>query len=1621
MSQFINLHNHTYFSILKALPSPKELINRAKELGQSAIAITDHYSFAGIWDAYKASKEANIKLIVGAEFYFLPNADNKEDRVRHLILLAKNAIGYRNLLSLNRLGFDNPIIVGRKVLPIIDWTSLSKYADGVICLTSCGNGILGYHINNKNFDAAEDDAKRLVEIFGKDDLGIEVQSNALNRQATPYINGVNQVFTNYHLIKLAEKLGLRVVPTSNTHYLKKEDHEIHNVLLAIGAMQPVYSNARLKYNVPDFYLKTYEEVKGFFARSFGETFAEEICSNTVYFADRCESPEWVDLKFSNKGGKELPVFPVKDEADYHEFQDWLEKQSSDIKSLAEDSAYLRFKCYQIFNDKFKHKIPSIKQQEYIDRIEKELVVLDKQGFSSYMLIVADYVGWAKKNGVSVGPGRGCLSGKTLVLTENGFKYLQELVVGEKVYTHTGKLQKVLNTFEFDISNEELIELYSHYGKNSLVMTKDHKVFAATKKKVKKSTYNKKYKRLFSWYNDGEFNDPQWISASELTKKHYIYTTFPQRLEKKVEKYFDLSIFNKKQMYHIYDNHIEQIFLHRRNKELSSREISRKLGINYTFVSRTKLDDTPNNNTLYTKLCDYLKDEFNICIEQWRKISDKDIRKIIRYLPLDNDFMYLLGRWVGDGSFHGKNKEIGISIIFNANDLKGINRIKKYLEKLGFYVCQENRKYNDTVLTVSNNIIYNLFRYLFPDYKDYADTKHFPIFFRNLDNDKLSSLVDGLSDADGHITKNLKYISIKTTSPRLAQEIKESWLYLGIFSTISCEKEPNRYGVPTLPSYRVSKNIDGKKQYYNNGYFSKIYKINSLSLNKVYDIQVEDDHSYLTTNGVVHNSVGGSYLAYLLGIHAADPIRYGLIFERFQNINKVSSPDIDQDFSTSGREKIINYIQQKYGQDRTAFISNFAHITPKVYARDVARSLEFGNDRKIAVQIGNQIADAISKDVKNSLEFSDLKTSPLFMEYVKRYPQLSKHSNILGKVRGTATHAAGIILSNRKLVGLVPVRKDKDGQQALEYEKNNAEDNGLLKVDILGLSTLDLVDKTLELINKNRETKFRLEDIDFEDYDKKTYDLISRGDNFGVFQLGTSGGTIELCKRIKPKSIEDLAIITTLARPSSALIREDFIRAREGKKQIKLAHPSLNNALEKTFGYGLYDESIIQLGKDVAGWSLNSSDRIRKMIKEKGKNPEKDKKLREEFIEGASNNNVGSAMGAKIWDEYISSASGYTFNKSHAVLYSFISYITAYLKANFPIEFLLANLMSDNSSNAPDAEGNIAKAKMELRSHKVKILPPNINTSEMEYNFIDRNTLLTGLDALKFVGDDAIQEILEKRPFYSFDDFMLRCEPGNVRATAIQALAASGCLDSFGLPRKLIYLYSSDYRKKLQVWLKRHDPKTEKFEFPFPKEEEEWSKSELFAMEKHYLGEAFICSKKEAFGDFFKDKEHANLTAVKASKNKTRFSSLKAEIKSVFEMKVKKEGSKLLGQEMAKLTIEDENGIQCSLTIFPDQWKVIKAQMRKNKKVSFTPDHAIHFGGTSNLYDDEIGIIMDQLYSIAPPPNLPKDLKARKISLKEEEPLSQNTEVASLEQELEDELFSSGLVDLTEEDPFSLDI
>lgn len=1589
MKDYCSLHNHTTFSIMDSLIKSSEIFKKAKELGQSAIAITDHGTLAAAHDSLKYSREAGVKLLMGCEFYFVDDVSQENNKLRHIILIAKNAIGYKNLLHLSKEGFSHNIQMFKKVIPRIDWKLLESHSEGVICTTACGGGIISQLINTRKLDEAKIQTKRLKDIFGNN-LGLEIQPHGMRRVANLYKDYEDQNFTNHQLIKLGKELDIKVVAATDAHYLTPDQHSAHDVLLAIGSGQPITSGNRLKY-IPEFHVKSREEVYNFFANRYPDQ-ADEFCDNSLYFSDLCEIPNWIDPKFSNSSGKELPEFPVKNQLDYQTFKNWQKDQSEKIQSLPDDAAYLRYWCDRDFN----RLLPYVtdKRSEYLARLDEEYDVIEYHGFSSYMLIVADFINHCKTNNVSVGAGRGCLAGGTKVLTINGFKQLDQIIIGDQVYTHTGKVKPVIETFKYDVSKEELIEVRTENSFDPIIMTSDHKVFAS--KSVETDRY-KSYRNnsrclnnIKRWEN---LIPPSWIPISELKENDYIYTTTPQSTIKNIER-IDLASYVQENI-KIYDNYLEQTIPC--DNKLSIRYLYKITGISRNclkFIKKNGFKPISNGikMTRHIKACEKLSKFLGYDVSVWAKNTNVEIYKLTRFLDLDEEFIYILGRWTGDGWWRNTKGIYNIGIAFHSSD-ESINRIENFFIKHGFktYRCYHKTK-KLIQLMVVGKLIYSLFKSLFKDYKSTSNTKHFPEFFRNLSPNLSRQLLLGLIHSDGHISERY---NIDSTSIRLINEVKEVLLYLGIASSVHTRKSWLRGVYKCKQSYKIRFNkIAFNSIFIKSGYYSKITSLKPIKNDYVYDINIDEDHSYLTSNYVVHNSVGGSLIAYLLNIHIADPIKYGLIFARFHNKEKQAYPDIDSDFESAGKTFVQNYIRNKYGEENFAHVSNIMMMKPKGYAKDISRAFVYGGNQKAAVEVGIAISDTIPQEINDTCSLEKaIEQAPLFGEYAdkEKYKELKLYAKDLNSLpKAWSTHAGGVVIGKRPLVEIVPLRRDKDNEVAIEYEKERVEANGLVKMDILGLSTLDIVKTTHKIIKETGKTP-PPKQLDYDLNDKKTYDLISEGKTLCVFQLGESAATIDLCKKIQPKCIEDLAQINTLARPQAKELRQDFIDARNDGKKIELLHPSLEKAFLPTWGFPIYEECLMEVGRDVAGWNLNEADRLRKLTKDKGKNPEKIAKWRLEFIDDAvRNKNIDREMATRIWDEIIDKFQGYAFNHSHAILYSFLGYETAYLKAYFPLEFLTANLMSEVSSNAKKAKDNILQIKNEIRKMNVKIIPPDLNTSEMSYKIVNQNTLMTGLDSLKYIGKDAIPEILAKRPFISFEDFLSRTNSSKVKAPAIQALAASGSLDNFGMTRKAMYLYASDYKKKLQVWLKKKKKEEgATFNYPWPTEKDDWNIPQKYAMEMYYLGEGLSGNKFQVYAGFF------NSTALKFNQLAAKFPDpgdsnehgflppFQAEVKSFFEFKVKKEDSKSFGKPMAKVLLEDPWGTPMMMTVFPKQWPILKERIKllTGGKIELQSGIAIYARGSLNWYEGDISIIFEDLLSCAPPPAMPPELKAQKISMR----------------------------------------
>ncbi len=525
-------------------------------------------------------------------------------------------------------------------------------------------------------------------------------------------------------------------------------------------------------------------------------------------------------------------------------------------------------------------------------------------------------------------------------------------------------------------------------------------------------------------------------------------------------------------------------------------------------------------------------------------------------------------------------------------------------------------------------------------------------------------------------------------------------------------------------------------------------------------------------GPGRGSAAGSIVAYALGITNIDPLPYGLLFERFLNPDRVSMPDIDIDFNDETRDRVIDYVRKKYGDECVAQIITFGKLSSRAVLKDVGRVLgvELSKINEITSKI--PVVQGKVADLKEALELSELK-------WVKnsddpKIRELINYSLLLeNKFRNSGLHAAGVVIAPKDIREYVPVymaskAKGHTAEIATQYSMNELEYAGLLKMDFLGLRTLSIIDKTLEMIKINHGKDIFIDEIDFND--EKTYELISNGDSLAVFQF-ESQGMQDYLRQLKPKDLEELTAMNALYRPGPMANIPDFIDRKHGKKPIQYLHPIMEKSLKNTYGIIVYQEQVMQLARDIAGFTLAQADILRRAMGKKKKS-EMDK-LQPAFIEGAKKNGLDEKLSNEVYD-LIEKFSSYGFNKSHSLAYSYLAFQTAWLKTYYPAEFLAANMSAELNN-----QDKIVQLIEEAKKFNIKVMPPDVNKSYAGFTPVE-NSILFGLAGIKNVGKTAVESIIkarEEKPFQSFFDFLARVDTKLINKRSLEALICSGAFDS----------------------------------------------------------------------------------------------------------------------------------------------------------------------------------------------------------------------------------------------------
>ncbi|MFA6357328.1 MAG: DNA polymerase III subunit alpha [Candidatus Omnitrophota bacterium] len=703
-------------------------------------------------------------------------------------------------------------------------------------------------------------------------------------------------------------------------------------------------------------------------------------------------------------------------------------------------------------------------------------------------------------------------------------------------------------------------------------------------------------------------------------------------------------------------------------------------------------------------------------------------------------------------------------------------------------------------------------------------------------------------------------------------------------------------------------------------------------------------------GPGRGSAAGSLVSYLLGITDLNPLKYGLIFERFLNPERMGLPDIDIDFCYERRQEVIDYVTKKYGKDNVAQIITFGTMQARGVVRDVGRvmGVPYSEVDRIAKMIPADLDMTLKKALESETELNNL---------YKNDPQITKLINIAlsleGLNRHASVHAAGVIITDKPLNNYMPLFRTTDNQITTGYSMGTLEKIGLLKVDFLGLRTLTVISETLKLIKQTQGIEVNFEKISLDD--QNTYKLLASSHTIGIFQVESSGMR-DLLKKLIPERFEDLIALLALYRPGpiGSGMLDDFMKRKHGIIPIKYEHPKLEPILKETYGIMVYQEQIMQIASALAGFSLAQADILRKAMGKKI--PEVMERERTNFINGSIKNGIKESTASKIFDliEYFS---GYGFNKSHSTAYALISYRTAYLKANYPVEFMTALLTSER-----DNTDKIVEYVNEAERMGLKVQPPDINESEPLFKVADTSTIRFGLLAIKNVGQGAAESIANEKKdskFKSLDDLCSRIDLRLANRKVLESLIKCGALDYFGKARAQMFASLDTVLEGAQRT--RREKSSGQLSF-FDQilnndngfgettnnspEIKEWPEPQLLAFEKDMLGFYVSGHPLARYAKQLKRFVSCSMSSLHEHKDQDQ-------IKIVgLIVKIKHTVTRAKQEKMAILKLEDLDG-SVEVLVFPRAFAKIGSYIQ--------PNSIVHIRGILDLKEETPKIIVEDLF------------------------------------------------------------
>lgn len=1173
--RFAHLHQHTQYSLLDGAAKIKDLLKWVKHVSpdEPACAITDHGNMYGAVAFYNYATAMEVKPIVGYEAYVTSGSrkdrkrgEDNEKSIFHLTLLAQNFEGYQNLCRLSSLAY----LEGYYYKPRIDHELIETYHKGIIAFSGCLGAEVPQLILKDQLTEARARLEWYLKIF-KDNYFIEIQNHGLKEQQQ-----VNEILRAW-----ARELGVGMVATNDGHYVTKDDARAHETLLAIQTKVTLADENRFRFPCDEFYVKDLKEMQEALPQ---DVWGDEPFDNTMNIARMCN----LELPVGKRRVYQMPQLPIpegrtmSEELRLQTYQGLLKRYSCLTLDWIRD--YVK-RSFSVLSDLPRYFSPGSSSADAQDPTTLNLqclgldLDLDAMGTD-------DLLFWLAKLGSDME-----------VLGKNaGYKYTQYPALDELERESSDLALEVMRRAEYELAviNTMGFPDYFLIVADYINWAKEHGIAVGPGRGCLSG-------EVPIVTGDGTTCPISQIRAGDRVRSHtgralpvtavhrYAIDETLVRLRCHCGDGIGVTLTADHKVFAQKNTHLNtpQSFSKASIESLAWLPAGELRPGDWVFVPRPEIEENAEMTGVFEEFCECVGPTKVAAFGRGGNAQMAVERTSVsrQVLPKCEAFYRFLGRWMANGWMSDPG---GLGVSFGPEDAQGIQETAAFLRALGLEPQLQSENENSARLTVQDRSLCAYWQTLFPNGK-----KAVPDFVFHLSEEDILEVLSGYGLRSGAWT-------VAVTSRTLADQVR--FLLWRCSIPASLRQEEGRFiltiaqkGLPSLgepeKGTEVWKKVSG-------GILLQLLDVTQVSgVKEVFDLTVAEDHTYQTSSFAVHNSGAGSIVAYAVRITNLDPLTFGLLFERFLNPDRVSMPDFDIDFSDSRREEVIQYVREKYGDDRVAQIATFGSLSSRAVLKDVARVM--GIPHKDADQVSKLIPVKFGKAY--TLEQAK-QAVPDIQQALDQHPTLAEAyqsaQKLEGLTRHASVHAAGVVIGKTDLTDLVPLMRDPSGgMNVCQYDMKAVEDIGLIKMDFLGLRTLSFLEEAARIVKESKGVDLDFDAIPFDD--EATFDLLSRGDNKGVFQLeGT--GIADASRRLKPRRLADIIALSALYRPGPMENIPTYIRRHHGTEAVSYEdYPNsevwLSAILKETYGIPVYQEQIMQIASQVAGYTLGQADLLRRAL------------------------------------------------------------------------------------------------------------------------------------------------------------------------------------------------------------------------------------------------------------------------------------------------------------------------------------------------------------------------------------------------------------------------------------------